>query len=170
LTTSSSLPKISRKSTLPIRTLPDLNLYRHVECQGVPVDRKNEEESPNNPRAPGKTPYQRIYDVYSLGVILLELGLGRPAIMVQRRAESKSEYGKHSTSRFTERMLEREVPRLKERMDKIDHDVVELCLCSKFETSPDRELSLAVYLDVVYQMDKCRGWISRGIHRCLLLP
>jgi hypothetical protein len=55
---------------------PESNLYRHVGCQGVPVDRKNEEESPNNARAPGKTPYQRIYDVYSLGVILLELGLG----------------------------------------------------------------------------------------------
>jgi hypothetical protein len=90
--------------------------------------------------------------------------------MIQRRAESKSEYGKHSTSRFTEWVLEREVLRLKERMGKIYHDVVELCLCSKFETSPDRELSLAVYLDVVYQIDKCRGWIGRGIHRCLLLP
>lgn len=46
---------------------PNRDIYRHPERQGQPT-----------------TPFKKIHDIYSLGVVLLEIGLWEPAIKLQR--------------------------------------------------------------------------------------
>jgi serine/threonine protein kinase len=59
----------------------EFNLYRHPEVQGLPA-----QNSMSIPIPTPRTPFDYQHDIYSLGIVLLELGLKEAAKNIQQRA------------------------------------------------------------------------------------
>jgi len=129
----------------------EFNLYRHPDSQGVPVN-PTEGGDADISRARGL--YRREYDIYSLGVILLELGVRKTAQIILQQALAGQPYGKHSPERFRSWLIEAIGPQLGTKMGLVYRDVTLLCLRGNFDLS-NRTLGTAFYMDVVKKLESC---------------
>ena len=125
------------------------NLYRHPDVQGLPIQ--------STPQAvnPKRTSFSNVHDFYSLGLVLLEVGLRETAKAIQERASKDSAFGQYSAAKFRNWLLEKEVPKLGPKMGKGYRDATKLCLDGGLNTgnrNPQEEL----YLKVVRVLDGYR--------------
>ncbi|RSL86509.1 hypothetical protein CEP51_002759 [Fusarium floridanum] len=124
----------------------EANLYRHVEVQGLPEEAENAEEG-ESADSKGRTPFAMKHDIYSVGILLLELGLQKPVIQLYEAA-TKDEGYEHSATAFWEWVVSRELPKLGQLRGKEYLMATGLCLRSGFKGT-DEELQHAFYRDVV---------------------
>lgn len=120
--------------------------------------------SETNPRVPtkyqhpqyklGTNRFQKIYDYYSVGIILLEIGLWQPISAF--RASSKYE----SELSFQELLIESYAPRLGWRMGSLYRDVVISCLSGTFENVSEeptnQDVLVRFYWAVVARLMGCK--------------
>lgn len=124
-------------------------MYRHLDCQGNPLDAAESR----------RTSYKRTFDIYSLGVILLEIGGNRSVRGMKKdflEGDKEIKKAPWPAGGFRDHMVA-EAGKLGTRMGQIYSDVVVLCLTGDFKIKPDRELGLAYFLDVVLQLDSCKA-------------
>lgn len=130
------------------------NLYRHPAVQGLP---KAEPDS-----YLGDTGrFSKNHDIYSLGVILIELGLLMSAGRIKAQARKYDpDYGKHSAEKFQRLLLDKLVPEVALTMGKVYADVTFCCLKADFyHPSPELHHMNAetFYQNVVAALDLCRA-------------
>ncbi|KAJ4309383.1 hypothetical protein N0V84_011531 [Fusarium piperis] len=125
----------------------EANLYQHVEVQGVPEDSENAEKG-QSAQHQGRTPFSMKHDIYSVGMLLLELGLQKPVIQMYEEA-TKGEGYEHSAAAFQEWIVSSELPKLGRSRGKEYLMATGLCLKSGFEGTSVEELQHAFYRDVV---------------------
>jgi hypothetical protein len=128
----------------------EFNLYRHPEVQGVP-----EEPLEALAQRTSRPPFSQAHDIYSLGVVLIEIGMMKSALRIMSDAEADPAYGPHSAARFSAWLIEKELPKLSRRMGKTYREAAEFCITGKFvgdETSPET----GFYLNVVRPLADCR--------------
>jgi serine/threonine protein kinase len=94
------------------------SLYRHPD-----LDYKHSAEDPTKLK-PRSTRYRKEYDIYSLGIILLEIGLWYPIKDLSKKDQTLEE--------FRQRLLEKYLPELRYRMGDRYFNVVHKCLCGGF--------------------------------------
>ena len=119
-------------STGPTDFSPSRDIYRHPERQGDP-----------------QTPFVKGHDIYSLGVILLEIGLWEPAITLEKNMFNHA----HDSYAVQAQLKKHAMKRLEPRMGSKYKNVVLKCLLGKFEvgddTKEDLKLQLAFRTQVV---------------------
>ncbi|EFY84431.1 hypothetical protein MAC_09533 [Metarhizium acridum CQMa 102] len=116
------------------------NLYRHPEVQGLPAQNSRTNTTPAT-----RTSFDYRHDVYSLGVVLLELGLKESVETMQQMASVLAGYGSHTTDGFREYLLRHEVPKLLSRMGKGYREAARICV----EATGDGSIHEDFYLKVV---------------------
>ncbi|KAF4449579.1 hypothetical protein F53441_7146 [Fusarium austroafricanum] len=121
----------------------EANLYRHEEVQGVPEEPSKDDEGQS-----AKTPFAMKHDIYSIGILLLELGLQRPVIQIHGEASQSGDY-EHSSGAFREWILSKSLPKLGRSRGKEYMRATELCLKSVFTGTSSDELQQAFYKSVV---------------------
>jgi hypothetical protein len=127
----------------------ETDYYRHPDCQGNPLDAAESR----------RTSYKRTFDIYSLGVILLEIGGNRSVRGMKKdflEGDKEIKKAPWPAGGFRDHMVA-EAGKLGTRMGQIYSDVVVLCLTGDFKIEPDRELGLAYFLDVALQLDSCKA-------------
>jgi hypothetical protein len=132
----------------------EFNLYRHPDVQGLP-----EEPVDNDAKTAvrqTRPPYAQKYDVYSLGVILLEIGVLRSAYNMYDQAQRQQEYGTHSAERFSTWLRDKEVPKLGRIMGRTYRDVVLRCLSGNLADDAKMSPETALYMSVLRPLGTCR--------------
>lgn len=100
------------------------SLYRHPDLH-YKTENLSEEREEDGEKAEEKLPrHRKSYDMYSLGVVLLEIGLWYPIKHLVKNRESPQE--------FHQRLLSELLPELRYRMGRRYHDVVAKCLWGHF--------------------------------------
>jgi serine/threonine protein kinase len=131
------------------------NLYRHPDLQGLPREPSDPGKKDKGCK-PQRPPFSTRHDIYSLGVVLLELGLLESASKILQRARGDPEYGPHSATSFRRWLLEKDVPRLGPQMGKAYRDATALCITGDFIIGEDASLEHAFYVDVVRPLGACQ--------------
>lgn len=127
------------------------NLYRHPEVQGLPV-----QNSRTNSARNARTPFDYRHDIYSFGIVLLELGLRETVETMQRRASVMAGYSNHTADGFREYLLIHEVPKLSSRMGKGYREATQQCLEGGVVATGDRSIQEDFYLKVGRILDGYR--------------
>ncbi|KUL83513.1 hypothetical protein ZTR_10824 [Talaromyces verruculosus] len=149
-----SRPNSQDEGTENIAGTEDSNLYRHPAAQGLP---KADPDS-----YLGDTGrFSKNHDIYSLGVILIELGLLMSAGRIKAQARKYDpDYGKHSAEKFQRLLMDKLVPEVALTMGKVYADVTFCCLKADFyQPSPELHHMNAetFYQNVVAALDLCRA-------------
>jgi hypothetical protein len=134
----------------------EFNLYRHPDSQGLPIESIEYHGSDIESISQSRKPYRREYDIYSLGVVLVELGIRKTAQSILDQACTSKNYGRHSSKGFRTWLIERVVPQLRVKMGKLYQEATLLCLNGQFDLG-NRSLEAAFYVDVVKNIDRCRA-------------
>ena len=136
------------------------NVYRHPDVQNEPVDQPDSETAGNsvasdrgsvhgqNSRA---TRFQKIHDIYSLGVILYEIGIWRPAL---------EEYLRNLTPEDFRVKLVESCSELGPRMGMKYEQVVRRRLSGDFGNSTpldDGKLQRAFWSKVIVELNECHA-------------
>jgi hypothetical protein len=132
----------------------EFNLYRHPDVQGLPLE-SSEGESGKG-RQDSRPRFRQTHDLYSLGVVLLEIGLRKPVSSMMWEAERNPQYGKHSAGAFRTWMVETKVPRLGPLMGEAYRDAVARCLRGDFAVDDNTSVEQAFYIEVVSVLANCR--------------
>ncbi|KAF5589816.1 kinase catalytic domain protein [Fusarium subglutinans] len=120
------------------------NLYRHPDHQGHPMHANG--ESTDRP------PFSYKADLYSLGVVLVEIGLWSPIIKLLEARGSQDE-----DESVRETILDM-IPQVRMRMGDAFADAAEACLRSEFgtgEAGQPESVREAFYLSVVRLLERC---------------
>ena len=133
----------------------EFNLYRHPDCQGVPVTSVENEGTAHSDVPYTKKPYRAEFDIYSLGVILVEMGIRKTAEFIFDQAKGHRLYGKHTPERFRSWLMDMMVPELGKRMGRLYMEATLLCLSGDFNATMSMEA--AFYLDVVKKLESCNA-------------
>lgn len=131
----------------------EFNLYRHPEVQGLPEEPK-EKEDEKTPHL-SRPPYSQKHDVYSLGVILLEIGLLKSALEILKDAEMDQQYGSHSAQKFSAWLIEKEIPKLGRLMGTTYRDATMHCLTGSFASDLKMTAETGLYTSVLRSLAKC---------------
>ncbi|KAJ6069166.1 hypothetical protein N7499_011053 [Penicillium canescens] len=134
----------------------DNNLYRHPDTQSEP-------STDPNSYLGDKGRFSKNHDIYSLGVILVELGVLRPAQKLESdliNSNKASENTKHGDrpQMFKQHLISL-VPEVENRMGAIYANVTSLCLTANFyrqDVTVDQEGAVAFYRDIIAQLGKCK--------------
>jgi hypothetical protein len=121
--------------TLPSRTLASHLTYERRVYTHPDLDRM---QKPTHPVADTTARYRREYDVYSLGVILLELGLWYPAAKLVKK-EDRDDLDLAS---FRKMLLSDYIVELRSRMGRTYAEIVAHCISGGAEHSGISEASL----------------------------
>jgi hypothetical protein len=133
----------------------EFNLYRHPDSQGHPMT-AIEEQDESIPRVPPpKNQYRREYDIYSLGVVLLEIGLRKTVQQIFSSASANPVYNKHSPERFRAWLTDAIAPQLGTKMGVSYLEATLSCLRGNFDTT-EKTLEAAFYVDVIQKLEACR--------------
>jgi Prion-inhibition and propagation len=134
----------------------EFNLYRHPDSQGVPINPVEDGSVSGSELSRAKQPYRPEYDIYSLGVILVELGVRKTAQTIYEQACATQVYGRHSAERFRSWLIDGIAPQLGTKMGKLYRDSTLFCLRGNFDRT-GRTLEAAFYMDVVKNLEKCHA-------------
>jgi len=134
----------------------EFNLYRHPDSQGAPIDPVEEGNCNGTSVLRLRSSYRRQYDLYSLGVILVEIGTRKTAQTILEEASSDPGFGRYSPEKFQALLMDKMVPLLGPSMGRLYRDATSLCISGNFDLT-DRTLEAALYLDVVKQLDRCHA-------------
>jgi hypothetical protein len=134
----------------------DHNLYRHPDAQSEPT------VDPSMVLG-DKARFTKNYDIFSLGVILVELGVLKPAQKIEQDLELSNENYKNAEhgdrpQMFKEYLLDL-VPEVENSMGSIYANVTSKCLAANFyrqDVTMDQEGAVAFYRDVIAQLGKCK--------------
>jgi serine/threonine protein kinase len=119
----------------------EFNLYRHPEVQGGSVP------------TTAKISYSPKHDIYSVGVVLLELGLKESMLNLLKTANSQPSYD-HSGTAFMGFLIEQQVPKLGTVMGKTYMNVTMQCLDGSLLNEQERSLQESVYLKVFRPLEQ----------------
>ncbi|CAF9907299.1 MAG: hypothetical protein GOMPHAMPRED_005072 [Gomphillus americanus] len=163
----------------------EFNLYRHPLVQGVPIESSDQDLEEDNsgdgnavqastPAPPTaakakrtipktvKPPFAEIHDIYSLGVVLLEIGLLTSAIDMYETARDSEAYETHTAQNFSSWLIEKEVPKLSRTMGKRYRDAVENCLTGELtavadnhDSTPTNSIGIGLYMNVLRPLAAC---------------
>jgi serine/threonine protein kinase len=112
------------------------NLYRHPDRQGAPT-----------------VSFRKMHDIYSLGVVLLEIGLWQTAMSIHQNATKKLKEGVMMNPHAMQNLyIEIARRRLPHHMGPAYRDAVVKCLSCKF-TDDDSRLAIIFYEEVVQNID-----------------
>jgi hypothetical protein len=134
----------------PVTEIPsaiaEFNLYRYPEYQGLPVKPIGSKED----ASANRTPFCKRFDIYSLGVVMLEIGLWRGIGDVKRDAVGD---GAGTPEKFREWLLERSVAEMELAMNNSEYaEAVRKCLRGEVFEDDERAVE-ALYLNVVRVLD-----------------
>ncbi|KAF5612203.1 kinase catalytic domain protein [Fusarium tjaetaba] len=128
------------------------NLYRHPDVQGMPIDDdldKLERSSGENREPKPRRPFfSAIHDIYSVGIVLLEIGLMK-SVLEMYEEETKDPRYEHSATNFKERILETQVSRLGQFAGREYSQAVRTCIMGGFDAGSYGNLPEAFYTQVV---------------------
>ena len=96
-----------------------------------------------------RCPFQSTHDIYSLGIVLLEIGLREPIKAIYDRAMRDPIYGKHFAEKFRQWILANEVPRLGIMIGDRYQEAVTMCLDDSLELMSEQEMHKKFYEKVV---------------------
>ncbi|KAH8889471.1 hypothetical protein GQ53DRAFT_825359 [Thozetella sp. PMI_491] len=138
---------VAGEQTENINKKPDYKYYRHPKAMSVPVaDLKQPLGGPGR--------YSKLYDIYSLGVVLLEIGLFVPA----GRIVGKHLEAKDQTSEETLKVLvEKATPDLRFAMGDAYADAALACLDGSLDNFDKELLHQQFYKTVVCKLDLCKA-------------
>ncbi|KAI1867119.1 uncharacterized protein JN550_007171 [Neoarthrinium moseri] len=125
------------------------NLYRHPEVQGVP--RELAEQSGLSETQKTRPPFSAKHDIYSLGIVLLEIGLMKSAWSMLETAKTQQDYKSHSAANFRAWLLESQVPCLGPLAGRSYMEAVRSCITGELSLE-GRTLAEAFYVDVVQKV------------------
>ncbi|KAL2194685.1 hypothetical protein P885DRAFT_79996 [Corynascus similis CBS 632.67] len=121
----------------------EYNYYRHPNAQAIPVA-----DSRQPLGGPGR--YSKVYDIYSVGVVLVELGLFIPARHIVER---------HATNPTREKirslLIEKAIPELRFSMGDIYANVARICLDGFLDNLEGEDLHQAFLTHVVRELELC---------------
>jgi len=124
----------------------EFDLYRHPDCQGLPI----EPITQSGDDAPNRTPFSKYFDIYSMGVVLLEIGLWRKIADIKRSALQNPKYSEDKPIKFLEWITLEEAPKLKDEMGQAFMVATIKCLMGDFGIAQPAEV--AFYLEVILQL------------------
>ncbi|KAF2798807.1 hypothetical protein K505DRAFT_321610 [Melanomma pulvis-pyrius CBS 109.77] len=119
--------------------------FRHPDTQGPPTERAE---------------FQRIFDVYSLGMVLLDIGSKRSVgnLRVKFAAQNATRGG-WAAAAFRKWLLETaidsDVTGLAARMGSVYVEVVKACLSGKFTERYKNDVSVGLYVNVLRRLQQC---------------
>ncbi|KUJ13342.1 uncharacterized protein LY89DRAFT_157366 [Mollisia scopiformis] len=122
--------------------------YRHPKAHAVPVA---DLQQPLG----GAGRYSKVYDIYSLGVILMELGLFKSAKRIV--AESMDSNTDPTPEDIRNALVYRAVPKLKFTMGEIYAKVTCICLNEYFDDIDRGALDEVFYTNVVRRLELCNA-------------
>jgi Prion-inhibition and propagation len=133
------------------------NIYRHPRVQGLPLDVEDKPEGDGSQaeQLPGsRDQFSVLHDLYSFGVVLLELAYGRT--VEDRCREEKADLlkGDFNSGQMKNWLVEEKVPGLDVGVGVHYREATQLCLTGDFDVA-ERSLQTAFYLDVVRRLEKC---------------
>jgi len=116
------------------------NLYRHPEAQGLPIFRHE---------------YKPGYDVYSLGMVLLELGHHRSldGLKLKYQKDTGQEW---VAVRFNAWIVQKVIPAMVPRMGEIYTNVIKACL-EGLKVEEGRMAEETLFIKVVREIDQCQA-------------
>jgi serine/threonine protein kinase len=106
-----------------------LDLYRHPDCRSMA--RLSEEY--------GVHGYQKIYDIYSVGVLLFEIGCWRTVENVKKSFDSKRRTGAINSPDFDSYFADKAKSDLIDKVNRAYADAVHRCLTGSFDVGQDDE-------------------------------
>ncbi|KAF1954794.1 HET-s/LopB domain protein [Byssothecium circinans] len=134
----------------------EFNLYRHPDVQGLPAAAQSATTQATSSSSASRIPFDYTHDQYSLGILLLELGLRESIKSIQQRASQIPGYASHSAVEFRDRIVDCEVPKLASKMGKGYRDATKLCLTGGLVPTQSRSIQEQFYLKVVRVLDDYR--------------
>ena len=103
---------------------------------------------------PDKNRFEKIYDYYSVGVILLEIGFWEPISTFESRHKNQTEED------FQNLLVQRYAPKLGPKMGSLYRDVVVACLSGTFQDTTEEpeicDIAVHFYWAVVARLSSCR--------------
>jgi serine/threonine protein kinase len=123
------------------------NLYRHPDVQGIPEEPTSSQSGTTQQAS--RPSFTTIHDIYSFGVVLVELGLRKSVKSMYDAAHASKGYN-HSPGAFRDRLLAYEIPNLAAVAPKGYCDVAGRCLMGEFTMEKDETLEQAFYRQGVH--------------------
>ncbi|KAI0837715.1 hypothetical protein F5Y06DRAFT_270056 [Hypoxylon sp. FL0890] len=120
-------------------------LYRHPNARKVPS--AGTQEALGSPGC-----YVKAYDIYSMGVVLLEIGLFATAAKIVRKHSEPNRVG---SGKIRKILIEHAIPNLRFTMGEVYANAVLACLDGSLDKFPNQSLHQAFYQKVVCQLDLC---------------
>ncbi|KAK6527424.1 hypothetical protein TWF694_004413 [Orbilia ellipsospora] len=133
------------------------NLYRHPDVQGVPQEMSPDGGQNYGAKDKWRPRFSQLHDIYSLGVVLLEIGFKQSAKSIYDNAMRDSKYGPHSATSFKNWILEHQVPQLTSLVGRGYREAVEYCITVDLELSFDEPLEEAFYINVVQKIESLQA-------------
>jgi hypothetical protein len=136
----------------------EANLYRHPDVQGVPQEPAIAAgPQPAQVQAPTRTPFGMKHDIFSVGMVLLELGTQRTALQMYDEAIRSNEYGEHSAVAFRDWVVAKEIPKLGGLRGAGYMMATVWCVKSDFNGIDNENMQRCFYKDVVRAMGSFGG-------------
>ena len=126
---------------------PDHKYYRHPKATAVPVA---DDKQPLG--GPGR--YSNLYDIYSLGVVLLEIGFFAPAKHIVYRYDKTKDKTSEEILRV---FVENAIPDLRHAMGNIYADAALACLNGSLDNVGKDFLHQHFYRSVICKLDLCKA-------------
>lgn len=130
----------------------EFNLCRQPDVQGLPAAAQSVTSSCHA----NKIPFDYVHDQYSVGILLLELGLKESIKSVQQRASQIPGYVGHSPMQFRDHIHEHDVPKLASKIGKGYRDATKLCLTVGLVPTQSRSIQEQFYVQIVRALDDYR--------------
>ncbi|GKZ35911.1 hypothetical protein AbraIFM66950_006746, partial [Aspergillus brasiliensis] len=132
------------------------NLYRHPRVQGVPIDAANAAAEHSQNPAASRERFSVLHDMYSFGIILLELAECRCIEDLCREGKPDCFEGRFSPERMRRWLIEEKVPTLSSLMGQRYREATMICLTGELDLS-QRNFESAFYLEVVRRLQQCQA-------------
>lgn len=122
----------------------EFDRYRHPNCQGVPVD-----SIASGDEAGRRKSYTKVFDIYSLGIVLVEIRRWSAAVYWPEGGENGN------PAEFRDGLVKTESDELGFSMGEGYKNAVIKCLTGAFDLSDRKSMELALYLEVVKELERC---------------